>query len=84
MEAHSSSAVSLRLQGDFAAGLRTNPEAVIVRGSFGTGMSGTARPHATHHGDFAGGIRAHLHHHAVPLGDFAVGLRAQPSSATSA
>ncbi len=78
MEAQSSSGLKLPNQGDFATGVRTQPDAPRLRGTFATGTSRSTKwlPHG--HGDFAAGIRARMHdvaHH----GDFALGLRAAES-----
>jgi hypothetical protein len=80
MEANTSTVMMLPLQGDYAAGVRTKPEALRVRGNFATSMSGSS-PLARHHGDFAAGLRSHLHLHLHHPGDFARGLRAGESTA---
>jgi len=74
MEANSSLVVSVRVQGDFAAGLRTKSPTPSARGDFATGMRGVGGPAARHHGDFALGLRSQLHRVTAP-GDFAIGLR---------
>jgi hypothetical protein len=72
MAANTSTVRMSPLQGDYAAGVRTKPQARGVRGTFATGMSAsTPMARARYHGDFAAGIRSHLHQHNVVLGDFA-------------
>ena len=84
MEANSSVIMSLPVPGDFAAGARTKPQTLAVRGDFATGMHGGATPGARHHGDFAAGLRSHLHLHRVTgHGDFAIGLRTAESPASA-
>jgi hypothetical protein len=85
MEANTSMVKMLPVQGDYAAGLRTQPETLGGRGSFATGMSGsTASLVRHHHGDFAAGIRSHLLHlHLHRRGDFAVGMRVGESPAAA-
>ncbi len=83
MEANTSMVMMLPLQGDYAAGVRTQEQARGARGTFATGMTGSAVRPVRHHGDFAAGIRSHLHlHHGVP-GDFAsrVTVAQSPASA---
>lgn len=83
MESNTSTVMMLPLQGDYAAGVRTKPEARGARGTFATGMNGSTTPLVRHHGDFAAGVRSHLHlHHGVP-GDFAsrASVVASPASA---
>jgi len=85
MEANTSMVMMLPLQGDYAAGARTKPEACGARGTFATGMSGSTAPLVRHHGDFAAGIRSHLHlhlHHGVQ-GDFASRVRIAESPASA-
>ncbi len=73
----------LPLQGDYAAGVRMNPEAPGARGTFATGMSGPTARVVRHHGDFAGGIRSHLHLRDALPGDFASRARVSASPATA-
>ncbi len=84
MEAYSSSPDQVQspspLRGDFAAGLRRDPDTVRVRGDFATGMRGIAAPLSRHTGDFAAGLRSRLHE-AVAPGDFARGLRTADAEA---
>ena len=76
MEANTSTVKMLPRYGDYAAGLRTKPETLTVRGSFATGTSGSNTSLVRHHGDFAAGIRSHLPYpHLHHRGDFAVGAR---------
>ncbi|MGO9973311.1 MAG: hypothetical protein ACLP01_10965 [Solirubrobacteraceae bacterium] len=79
MDTSTSTVTTLPLQGDYAAGVRTNRDARGARGTFATGMSGSTARLVRHHGDFAAGIRSHLHlNHAVP-GDFASRARISES-----
>lgn len=82
MEANSSPTLRLPNRGDFATGVRTQPDAPRTRGNFATGTSRSTKSLSHGHGDFAAGIRARMHdvaHH----GDFAVGLRAVESPAAA-
>lgn len=79
MEANSSLVLMLPTQGDFAAGLRTQPSVSRIRGSFATGVLRSAEPRSQRHGDFAAGIRARVHSAVAHHGDFAGGLRAAES-----
>ena len=83
MQTNTSTVVTLPLHGDYAAGVRTKPEARGARGTFATGMSGSTARLVRHPGDFAAGIRSRLHlHNAVP-GDFASRARVSESPATA-
>jgi hypothetical protein len=84
MEAYLSSPertqASQPLQGDFAAGMRTDPSELGVRRDFATGARGTTAPLSRHAGDFAAGLRSRLHDVVAP-GDFALGLRTADAEA---
>jgi hypothetical protein len=82
MEVNTSTVKLLPWQGDFAAGLRAEPETLGVRGSFATGMSASTASPVRHSGDFAAGIRSHLPH-LHHSGDFAAGARVGESPASA-
>lgn len=82
MEANTSTVMTVPLQGDYATGVRTKPEAPSVRGNFATSMSGSSSL-VRHHGDFAAGLRSHLHVRHHHPGDFARGLRVGESPAAA-
>jgi hypothetical protein len=83
MEANSSSVLMLPTQGDFATGVRTQPDVLRFRGAFAAGMTRSTKPLPQRHGDFAAGIRARMHDVVAHHGDFALGLRVAESPATA-
>jgi hypothetical protein len=61
-------------QGDFAAGLRTQPLEDCIQGSFATGVTQTLLLGGRPIGDFAGGVRSPSRPRVI--GDFATGMAA--------
>jgi hypothetical protein len=61
-------------QGDFAAGLRTQPLEDCTQGSFATGVAQTLLLGGRPIGDFAGGVRSPSRPRVI--GDFATGMAA--------